>query len=118
MIYMKPGVEFTTIAPAGFLILQALKTVSRNLGVNLTITSACDGDHSGPTDPHKSGEAYDVRSHDFGPLFKDHILSEVMTELGKVHFFGFLEAPGEPNEHFHFQRAKGTTFGLEDFFAF
>lgn len=115
MIKVKDGVAFTTIAPAGFAILAALKRASVALAVDLTITSACDGEHSGPTDPHKLGEAYDVRSHDLDPALRPQVLDAVMRELGFERFFGFLEAAGTSNEHFHFQRAKSTTFTIEDF---
>jgi len=117
MVKVKPGVEFTTIAPAGYCILAAIKAASVRLGVDLTITSACDGQHSGPSDPHKLGEAYDVRSHDLVPELRPRVVHAVMAELGDARFFGFLEAPGTSNEHFHFQRRRFTTFTIEDFLA-
>jgi hypothetical protein len=117
MIKVKLGVEFTVVAPAGLVILQALKRASKYLLMDFTITSACDGDHSGPTDPHKTGEAYDVRSHDFDLASKDYILDVIMRGLDPKAFYGFLESPGTGNEHWHFQRRKGTTFSIEDFLA-
>jgi hypothetical protein len=117
MIKVKEGVEFTVIAPAGFLILQALKDASKYLMKDLTITSACDGNHSGPEDPHKKGEAYDIRSHDFDPSEKEYALDVIMRFLDGKQFYGFLESPGQPNEHWHIQRAKGTEFSIEDFLA-
>lgn len=115
MIKVKPGVEFSVIAPAGYMILSALKYTSKLLGMDLTITSGTDGEHSGPTDPHHAGEAYDVRSHDLQPSVKSAVLMAMMNELGTNHFYGFLESPGTDGEHFHIQRAKGTTFSVEDF---
>ena len=117
MIKIKDGVEFTVIAPAGFVILQALKRASGYLLRDLTITSACDGEHSGSEDPHKKGEAYDVRSHDFDLASKDYILDVIMRGLDSKAFYGFLESPGSEFEHWHFQRRKGTTFSIEDFLA-
>lgn len=114
MIKVKPGVTFTVIAPAGFLILQAMKYVSKLLGMDLTITSGTDGEHSGPLDPHKVGEAYDVRSHDMRPPQKSAFLMAIMNELGTAHFYGLLEGLNTPDEHFHVQKAKGTTFSAED----
>ena len=108
-LYVKSNVLFTVIKPAGFRILSALDQVAEKLW-DLTITSGCDGEHSGPTDPHHLGEAYDVRSHDFTQDQKDKTLAEVMSLLGWDHFYGFLEAPGTDNEHFHFQRKKGTVY--------
>ena len=110
VVRVKDGVSFAKIAPAGFRILAAIDLISQTLEIDLTITSACDGTHSGPTDPHHRGEAYDVRSHDLTAEIKQNILSEVMSELGTEHFFGWLEAEGTDNEHFHFQIKKGTTY--------
>jgi len=47
VIRVKPGVEFTVIAPGGFRILAALVMVADRLTQDLTITSAADGEHSG-----------------------------------------------------------------------
>jgi hypothetical protein len=117
MIVVKPGVLFTVIAPAGYLILQALKAATVKLGKDLTITSACDGLHSGPGDPHHTGEAYDVRSHDFPAPLRAGVIATIMQPLDSTHFFGYLEVPGTDNEHFHIQRKKDTTFTVEDFLA-
>jgi len=118
MVLVKPGVSFSAIAPAGFRILSALESVSRRLGISLTITSACDGEHSGPGDPHHRGEAYDVRSH--GVNAKDTVLLAVMRELGEPQpesggfvtrcFFGWIENAGSDNEHFHFQLRHGAEY--------
>lgn len=89
-------------------MLAAFDSVARSLQCDLTITSACDGEHSGPNDPHHRGEAYDIRSHDFAN--KESVLQAVMNELGTEKFFGFLEDPGTENEHFHFQVRKGGTY--------
>jgi hypothetical protein len=104
------GVEFGVIRPAGFRILAALDQVANGMPFDLFITSGTDGVHSGPTDPHKLGEAYDVQSHGHTPKEQSQILHTVMGILGWGAFFGFLEDEGKPNEHFHFQRARGTSF--------
>ncbi len=117
MIKVKDGVEFTVIAPAGYVILEALKRIAAEEDIDLVITSACDGDHSGPTDPHKTGEAYDIRSHDLDRMMKLQIVMRLVEELGD-RFYAFLESPGLPNEHIHIQRAKGTTFTVEDLLAY
>lgn len=116
-----PGVQFTVIAPAGFVILAALLAATRDLGSDLTITSACDGTHSGPNDPHHRGEAYDVRSHTFADVMKRTVLETIMGELGIYQeqdggfvtdkFFGWLEQAGQPNEHFHVQLRHGVIYG-------
>lgn len=120
-VKIKPGVKFgpeggpPVIAPAGFLILQAIKAASKQLNIDLTITSGTDGAHSGPADPHHFGEAYDIRSHDFPAALRPAVVKAVMDQLGWKQFYGYIEAPGTDNEHFHFQRKKDTTFTVEDF---
>jgi len=110
VVRVKPGISFATIAPGGFHMLSAIDQCAKALDCDLVITSACDGEHSGPNDPHHRGEAYDVRSHDFSQEQKDRILAQIMHYLGWERFYGFLEAPGTENEHFHFQVKKGTTY--------
>lgn len=107
--YFKSGVLFTVIAPGGFRILSAIDQTAALLDLDLVITSACDGTHSGPTDPHHRGEAYDVRSHDLEPDVKDKVLATLIKILGPE-FYVFLESPGTDNEHFHGQVRKGTTY--------
>lgn len=108
VVLVKPGVEFTKIAPGGFRILSALDQVAASMKHDLTITCACEG-HP-PEDPHSQGKAYDVRSHDIeDDCLKKLILDQIMRKLGP-RFYGFLEKPGTPEEHFHIQVAKGTVY--------
>ena len=108
VLLVKPGVEFKVIAPAGFRILWALTEVASGDGPDLTITSACDGAHSGPDDPHHRGEAYDVRCHDLpDPAL---VLQDLQHILGTGQFFSFIEDPGTANEHIHVQLRKGMTY--------
>jgi hypothetical protein len=108
VLRVKDGVQFTIIAPGGFAILSALNTTARIVDHDLTITSACDGEHSGPEDPHHRGEAYDVRSHDVPD--KGMFLTTLRQQLSEYRFYAFLEDPGEENEHFHIQVKKGTVY--------
>jgi len=111
VVRVKPGVEFSIIAPGGFRILSALEQACRKLDYgDFTITSGTEGEHSGPTDPHKRGEAYDLRSKDFSEALRPVILNAILAILGTENFFGFMEAPGTDNEHFHFQVRKGMTY--------
>ena len=118
VVRVKPGVEFATIAPGGFCILSAIEQTAKKvllsdagepISQDLEITSGTDGEHSGPNDPHKRGEAYDVRSHDLGAL-KEKVIANITGILGWDHFYAFIEAPGTPNEHFHIQVKKGTVY--------
>lgn len=108
VVRVKDGVEFRVIAPAGFRILRAIDEAAETLGHDITITSACDGEHSGPDDPHHKGEAYDIRTHDIPD--KHMLLSVIQQVLGQEHFFAFIEAENTPNEHIHCQRRKGTIY--------
>lgn len=110
VVRVKPGVLFTVIAPGGFRILAAIDGAASQLELDLTITSACDGEHSGPDDPHHRGEAYDVRSHDLSESQKNAVFQELQNTLGTERFFAFLEAAGTDNEHFHIQVKKGTVY--------
>lgn len=107
VIRVKPGVQFTVIAPGGFAILAALRYAADQVHHDITITSACDGEHSGPGDPHHRGEAYDARTHDLAD--KALALSMIQHYLGPA-FYAFLEDEGTDNEHIHCQVAKGTTY--------
>lgn len=115
----KPGCDFSTIAPAGVQILGTLKAIAREVSFNITITSACDGTHSGGDklsgkDPHYTGEAYDIRTHDLTVLQKGQLLTTLITRLGD-RFYAFLEAPASPNEHLHVQRRNGTVYTILDY---
>jgi hypothetical protein len=123
-----PSVQFTQVAPAGYRILEAIKSASRSLRLDLVITCACEAH---PDDnPHTKGEAYDVRSRNFTEPMKQTVLQAVMRALQRgdmdapvevstgwatIHFFGQLEKPGEAGEHFHVQRRKGMTYTIDDY---
>ena len=109
-VYCKEGVLFSRIAPGGFAILSAITQTAANLQLDLIITSACDGEHSGPMDPHPLGQAYDVRSHNLTQDQKDKALASIMQILGWTYFYGFIEDPGGDNEHLHIQVAKGKSY--------
>lgn len=109
VVRCKAGVTFAMIAPAGFRLLGAIERCARAIGTDLTITSACDGAHSGPLDPHHRGEAYDIRTHGFREAQKQAIVAYLRQDLGSG-FFAFLEAPGTTNEHIHAQLRKGTVY--------
>lgn len=124
-IRVKDGVLFSIIAPGGFRILSALDQCALTMELELTITSACEGTHSSHTDPHCRGEAFDVRSHGHTSSDVQKVLRLVMDDLARsprdepmrvgaglatMSFYGFLENPGEPTEHLHFQCRRGTEY--------
>lgn len=123
-VRVKPGVQFNVIAPSGFRILAAVEAVARSLGYDLTITSACDGTHSGPADPHYRGEAYDIRTKDLGPSMKDQVLQLLLLDLcehsevlkpvslgfAAGQFYAQLENRGHDAEHIHVQLRNGHVY--------
>lgn len=113
MLLRKPGVTFI-LAPAGMRILEGLKLISTMMKIDFTITSGSDGAHSGPADPHHTGEAYDIRSHDLSPAKKTELVSLLRQVLGP-RFYAFLESPHTENEHIHIQRTRNTTYSLDDY---
>lgn len=111
MIKVKPGVTFG-YAPAGFRILESLKKASKVMLMDFTITSGSDGVHSGPLDPHKTFEAYDIRTKDLTSLKKNELLLRLKADLGP-RFYVFLESAGTANEHIHAQRRQNTTYDID-----
>lgn len=107
-VRVKDGVQFTMIAPGGFRMLAALIHTADFIAHDLTITSACDGEHSGPDDPHHRGEAYDVRTHDLPD--PNLALNAIMAFLGVIKFYGFIEDEGTDNAHIHIQVRKGLLY--------
>lgn len=128
MIKIKEGVQFL-YSPGGLAILNAMKTVSRMLQVDLTITSGNDGIHydgssefrssnkPNPDDPHYHGDAYDVRSHNLDEVMKQQFLANLNNLLPRDKFYYLLESPGTIVEHFHIQVKKGTKFLIQDFLS-
>lgn len=120
VIRVKDGVTFAAtdgpylgkIAPAGFRILAMLDLLAAALRRDLTISSGSDGCHSGQHDPHHTGEAYDIRTHDIQDIKLD-LVDKLRSGLGTA-FYAFLEDAGGPNEHIHCQRAKSTVFPPEE----
>ncbi len=113
---IKPGVQFATIAPAGARILEVLRVVARTSPHDITITSGTDGAHSGPGDPHHSGEAYDLRVRDLTEWQAQVLIGRLAGLLG-ASFYVLHESPGTPNAHIHIQRRRGTSYSAEDYFA-
>ena len=114
----KPGVAFgTVLAPAGARILEVLKQLAPEYPFDITITSARDGTHSGPGDPHHSGEAFDLRTNTLTNEQKGTLLADLRRLLYKTprRFYAFLEAPGAPHEHVHCQRKRGEIYTVEDY---
>jgi hypothetical protein len=105
---VKEGVLFTVIEHGGFRILTAIESAAAHIAHDLTVTSACDGEHSGPDDPHHRGEAYDVRTGDLPD--KQLALDAIISFLGEIRFYSFIEQPDGENEHIHSQVRRGMMY--------
>lgn len=117
-LLVKPGVDFgTSLAPAGARILGVIKDVTAAADFDVTITSARDGVHSGPPDPHHSGEAFDLRTNTLQAAQKRRLLNDLRAGLYRDprRFYAFLEDEGGPNEHIHVQRRAGTVYDIFDY---
>ena len=118
ILRIKPGVVFTPqLPPAGARILEVLKRLVASYSFDVTITSAADGAHSGPADPHHTGEAFDLRTHDLSVAQKSLLLHDLQVGLYREprQFYAFLEAPDTPNEHIHCQKRNGTVYTMTDY---
>lgn len=113
-VTIKPGATFSVIAPGGYAILRALRTIAAAYSQDVVITSGTDGEHSGPTDPHKKGEAYDVRSKNMEGDEKVRFLSDLHRLLGLELFYFVLESPGDVTEHFHIQVRQHRRYTIDD----
>jgi hypothetical protein len=107
-VRVKPGVQFTVIDPGGFALLAAFHHAAQVLGRDITISSACDGTHSGPEDPHHLGKAYDLRISDIPD--PELLLKTLQEFLGSAWFFVWIEDAGQPNQHIHAQVRKGIVY--------
>lgn len=99
LVKIKSGVK-----PRNLVILAAIANVAQELGnpPEVFITSGTEGRHM-PGSKHYTGEALDVRSHNF-PSFaaKREFLNAVRRRLGR-NYDVILESLGRPNEHFHIE---------------
>lgn len=125
-VVVKEGVEFRVIAKAGFRILRVLDMVAETCDEDLEITSASEDRGRLPTDPHATGEAFDVSVAGVAPeeiLRRHQALSNWLGGRFSVLFEvkpGTVVAPslshivypsaGATAPHFHLQRKKGTVY--------
>ena len=97
-----------TVRPRSYVILAAVANAAKTLERPdvVVVTSANDSVHMTGS-KHYTGEALDVRSHNFpNREAKLAFLEAVLKRLGDG-YSGLLEAEGTPNEHFHYQVRSG-----------
>lgn len=107
----KASVRIKGITPALLRILRGVYTVSCALTEppTVVITSINDSQHS-PTSRHYRDEAVDLRSKSFpSPAAKSLFATALRAELGPA-FTVLFEGAGTPNEHWHVQVRKSTTY--------
>jgi hypothetical protein len=112
-------------ASGGARILAAIDVTAKSLPIDLLVTSGADGTHSGPTDPHLTGNAFDVAVTGMNVQRIIDVKKALETYLGP-RFTVLYEVPQRPIDpvlgslayvnagatgpHFHIQVVKGTVF--------
>jgi hypothetical protein len=130
-VRLKPGATCARPAPAGFVILGALTAAAITLELQLTITSGDEGSAwRAATDPHQTGEAYDVSLAGLSDAEIQSLCVALATALSMAQFSVLLEAPlkdrpkelatwveqstywnaGATARHLHIQRRKNTVY--------
>ncbi len=78
---LKAGVKLEGVSWRIFYAAIIVEAVLKTFGVDLVITSACDGQHM-PHSLHYKGLAFDARSRELAPQFQTHARDEMKKELG------------------------------------
>lgn len=124
-ITCKGNVRLKGVTPALVWIFYVLDEFVRHAGATylpdeLVITAIYDGTHL-PNSKHYTGEAIDLRSHNFKNVaeklafrseLEDALNSHPLVASKGMgnHFRVLYENPGTENEHFHVQVKKGLSF--------
>jgi hypothetical protein len=118
----KEGVKFDRIRPAGFKILAVLQAATYIFDRDLVIT--CGTEAHPPSDPHSTGEAFDVRVANMPEATILALHNYLRQNLGD-RFTVLYETPQKPAgvlasiavvnpkataPHFHIQRKAGTVY--------
>ena len=112
--------------PAAARIIGALDYAASFLGLDLTVTSGAEEliPPRAASDPHMTGEAFDVRVNDLAPKDIRRVYEALRSVLEAGDFTVLFEGPKPHPEladiqyvnpkatgfHFHIQRKKGTVF--------
>ena len=110
VVTCKPSVRLKGLTPALLRILRGVYAVSAACSdvPEVVITSINDSTH-GDKSRHYTNEAIDLRSKTFSPEAKTAFAVRLRAELGPQ-FTVLFEHSGTPNEHWHVQPRKGTTY--------
>lgn len=114
-LHCKATVRVKGFTPALLRILTAVYVVGQTITdpPEIVVTSINDSTH-GPNSRHYTNEAVDIRSQSFPSLAsKTRFATALRAELGPA-FTVLFESAGTPNEHWHLQPKKGTTYHWPD----
>lgn len=122
-VQLKSDARIKTIMPAGIRILAAIDRTAQLLDSILTITSASEDRGREATDPHMTGEAFDVSVRDI-PTERIRMMYRSLKHLLGAEFTVLLECPSwaipadlkdliyvndkATGLHLHIQRKRGT----------
>lgn len=129
MLRFKPGTSLKLLRPAGGVILCALAAAAHILGREVWVSCANEG--HGPTDPHTTGEAFDVsllglEEAQVADLVANLFVTGSFTrerftvlyeyaspldapKLEALKRYGY-QNPHATAKHLHIQRRKGTVY--------
>lgn len=118
MVTFKTSVRFKRLTPGLMRIVTVLYQIDDEaargaaalawLPDDLVVTSVNDSKHS-TNSPHYRDVALDLRSHNVPEHRREDLRLQLAARLGPQ-FTVLLEDLGTPNEHFHLQVKKGTTY--------
>lgn len=104
----KDGVRVQGLKPEALYGMMIADSVVRRItGVEMTVTSVCEGTHM-PTSLHYDGRAFDVRTLTFTPATVQNIVGDLKRALGPD-FDVVLE--GSPQPHIHVEFDPKTPIG-------
>jgi len=111
IIQFKSTVRIKRWTPAIAKIIDSLNILQNKYTwlPELVITSANDSTHS-ENSRHYKDEALDVRSKNFNTLIDKLLFKSALSEELGAKFVVLLEDIDKPNEHFHIQVKKGSTY--------
>jgi len=133
-VQFKPGAAVARLAPAGIRILGAIDAAAHASGVVITITSGSEDRGRAPSDPHMTGEAFDISVAGFTAQqvvaiyrYLRQFLNAAFTVLYEVPALPTATTiegdllrgiayvnPSATAPHIHIQRRKGTTWPADD----
>ena len=101
MLALKSSVKLKGLQPQMVIGLLIASSIAEDMGLDLVVTSANDGKHMA-TSKHYSGNALDLRTHDWPTAVKLQFVEKLRGCLTAEYDLLF-EDQGGPNEHVHLE---------------